>query len=296
VSIPISGDRVAQRRHRGIRRALPGLHHPRRVRVTPAGPRRPRTAPGHDRHARPDPECTVRMRRAVAGSSLSVPVRKDAHGASSSSEAGSPAVTSSEAAVAGMRSSISRFRALRPGRGRDARAGRNVRDASLGDVFDGADAVVSALARAATWRRGPRRAAELVRAAAGHAPGRRAAPAAPVAPGGPRVSTSTSPRSSSRGAGDDRLLGDLRPQTVPGGSSSTPPRLRPLGPGERTGAYRDGGDVIVTDAEAVDISGADSRSPSSTRSRTQAPPRALHRRLLTRGPSSALATRSRRST
>jgi 23S rRNA (guanosine2251-2'-O)-methyltransferase len=30
--------RVAQRRHRGIRRAVPGLHHPRRVRVTPDRP------------------------------------------------------------------------------------------------------------------------------------------------------------------------------------------------------------------------------------------------------------------
>jgi hypothetical protein len=40
VSIPILRRRVAQRRHRGIRRALPGLHHPRRVRVTPAPPAR----------------------------------------------------------------------------------------------------------------------------------------------------------------------------------------------------------------------------------------------------------------
>jgi hypothetical protein len=112
------------------------------------------------------------MRRAVAGSSLSVPVRKDAHGASSSSEAGSPAVTSSEAAVAGMRSSISRFRALRPGRGRDARAGRNVRDASLGDA---STAPTRSSRRSPARRHGGAVLGVLPssRAAAGHAPGRR---------------------------------------------------------------------------------------------------------------------------
>ncbi|WP_295014150.1 NAD(P)-dependent oxidoreductase [uncultured Microbacterium sp.] len=142
----------------------------------------------------------------------------------------------------------------------------NVRDlASLGDVFDGADAVVSALSPRgdmedavlgvlteliATFRGTPTRLG-VVGGAGGSL----------VAPGGPRLIDGDFPEEYKHEAqvGVDSLAllqetdGSLdwflvHPAEVFG----------PWAEGERTGAYRDGGDVIVRDSEGNSfISGAD---------------------------------------